>query len=359
VRTISQTTSDHPALADVAIVGAGPIGLELAAALKQAGLDYIHLEARQIGNTIYHWPANTQFFSSPERVAIAGFPFQNVDQQKATGEAYLAYLRAIVEQLALPISTYQRVLAVQPQPDGFVLRTETQTGQHTYRCRRVVLATGGMARPQKLGVPGEDLPHVSHYFQDPHPYFRQRLLVVGGRNSALEAALRCWRCGAEVTISYRRPEFDRDAVKPHLLAEISLLMREGRIGFLPATVPIEITPRQVVLAPTQDGKPTGGKPLVHPADFVLLATGFVADMSLFENAGVSLQGEQKAPAFAPETMETNVPGLYVAGTAAAGTQQRYRLFIENCHEHVAKIVAALTGQPYQPAPVVKDRPYEV
>jgi thioredoxin reductase (NADPH) len=343
----------------VAIVGAGPIGLELAAALKRAGLDYIHFEARQIGNTIYHWPSNTQFFSSPERVAIAGFPFQNVDQQKATGEAYLAYLRAMVEQLALPINTYERVLAVQPQPDGFVLRTQTQTGEHTYRCRRVVLATGGMAGPQKLGIPGEDLPHVSHYFKDPHPYFRQRLLVVGGRNSALEAALRSSRCGAQVTISYRRPEFDRDAVKPHLLAEISLLMREGRIGFLPATVPIEITPRQVVLAPTQDGKPTGGKPLVHPADFVVLATGFVADMSLFEGAGVTLRSEEKAPAFSPETMETNVPGLYVAGTAAAGTQQRYRLFIENCHEHVEKIVAALTGRPQQPATTVKDRPYEV
>jgi len=340
-------------------VGAGPIGLELAAALKRAGVDYIHFEARQIGQTIFWWPANTQLFSSPERVAIAGFPFQNVDQQKATGEAYLAYLRAIVEQLALPINTYERVLAVQPQPDGFVLQTQTQAGEHTYRCRRVVLATGGMARPQKLGIPGEDLPHVSHYFKDPHPYFRQRLLVVGGRNSALEAALRSARCGAQVTISYRRPEFDRDAVKPHLTAEISLLLREGRIGFLPATAPIEITPQHVVLTPAQDGKPTGGRPTVHPADFVLLATGFVADMSLFENAGVALQGEQRAPAFSPETMETNVPGLYVAGTAAAGTQQRYRLFIENCHEHVAKIVAALTGQPYQPATTVKDRPYEV
>lgn len=343
----------------MAIVGAGPIGLELAAALRRAGVDFVHFEARQIGQTIFWWPAGTQFFSSPERVAIAGFPLQSPDQQKATREAYLAYLRAIVEQLALPIRTYERVLAVQPQSEGFVLQTQTQTGQYTYRCRRVVLATGGMARPQKLSIPGEDLPHVSHYFKEPHPYFRQRLLVVGGRNSALEAALRSARCGAQVTISYRRSEFDRETVKPHLGAEISLLMREGRMGFLPETLPIEITPQHVLLAPAQDGKPTGGKPLVHPTDFVLLATGFVADMGLFEGAGVNLLGEQRAPVFSPETMETNVPGLYVAGTAAAGTQQRFRLFIENCHEHVEKIVAALTGRPYQPAALVKDRSYEV
>jgi thioredoxin reductase (NADPH) len=343
----------------VAIVGAGPIGLELAAALKRAEVEYLHFEAQQIGSTIYHWPSNTQFFSSPERVAIAGFPFQNVDQQKATGEAYLAYLRAIVEQLAMPIHTYEAVRVVQPQQDGFVLQTKAQTGEYTYRCRRVVLATGGMAGPRKVGVPGEDLPHVSHCFHDPHPYFRQRLLVVGGKNSALEAALRCWRCGAKVTISYRRPEFDRETVKPHLLAEVSLLVREGRIGFLPATVPIEITPRHVVLAPVEDGKPSGRDPIIHPTDFVLLATGFVADLSLFENAGVTLRGEQRAPVFSPETMETSVPGLYVAGTAAAGTQQRFRLFIENCHEHVERIVAALTGQPYQPAATVKDRQYEV
>jgi thioredoxin reductase (NADPH) len=350
---------DHPAVKDVAIVGAGPIGLELAAALKRAGHDYLHFEARQIGQTIFRWPSNTQFFSSPERIAIAGFPFQNVDQQKATGEAYLAYLRAIVEQLALPINTYETVLTVEPRPDGFALQTETQTGERSYRCRRVVLATGGMAGPRMLGIPGEDLPHVDHYFEDPHRYFRQRLLVVGGKNSALEAALRCWRCGADVTISYRRPGLDGQSVKPHLLSEISLLVREGRMGFLPATVPIEITPRHVVLAPAQDGKPTPGEPILHPADFVLLATGFVADMRLFENAGVTLQGEQDAPVFSPETMETNVPGLYVAGTAAAGTQQRFRLFIENCHEHVAKIMAALTGRPYEPAATLKDRQYEV
>ena len=346
-------------MADVAIVGAGPIGLELAAALKRAGVDYIHFEARQIGQTIFNWPSNTQFFSSPERVAIAGFPFQNVDQQKATGEAYLAYLRAIVNQLDLAVNTYETVVEVRPCQEGFELQTTTQTGEHAYRCGRVVLASGGMARPRKIGIPGEDLPHVSHDFKDPHPYFRKRLLVVGGKNSALEAALRCWRCGADVTISYRRPEFDGRTVKPHLLSEISLLVREGRIAFLPATLPIEITPQHVVLAPAQDGKPTSHPPIIRAADFVLLGTGFVADMRLFESAGVTLQGEQRAPVFSPETMETNVPGLYVAGVAAAGTQQQFRLFIENCHQHVEKIAAALTGQPHRPTTTIKDREYEV
>lgn len=358
-RAISQTSSEHRAVADVAIVGAGPIGLELAVALQRAGVDYLHFEARQIGQTIFDWPPNTQFFSSPERIAMPGFPLQNVDQQKATGEAYLAYLRAIVNQLELPIHAYQIVREVRPLEGGFALRTETQTGEQSYRCGRVVLATGGMAGPRMLGIPGEALPHVSPCFRDPHRYFRQRLLVVGGKNSALEAALRCYRCGAEVTISYRRPEFDGQRVKPHLISEVSLLIREGRIKFLPATVPVEITPRHVLLSPVQDGKPSGQEPIVHPTDFVLMATGFVADMSLFQRAGVTLRGEQSVPEFSPETMETDVPGLYVAGTAAGGTQERFRLFIENCHEHVAKITAALTGQPCQPAAILEDRQYEV
>jgi thioredoxin reductase (NADPH) len=329
----------------VAIVGAGPIGLELAVALKQAGVDYVHFETHQIGHTIASWPPNTQFFSSPQRVAIAGVPLGSVDQQKPTGEAYLAYLRGVVEQFDLPLNTYEPVVELRPGGESFTLRTSTPRDQQVYHCRQVVLCTGGMGWPRRLDVPGEDLPHVSHYFRGPHVYFRRRLLVVGGRNSAVEAALRCWRCGAEVAISYRRAEFDGEIVKPHLFREMATLIREGAIRFLPATIPVEITPRHVVLAPAEQGEPAGGPRVLHPADFVLLATGFVADTRLLEMAGVQLIGEEKAPRFDPGTMETSVPGLYVAGTAAAGTQRRFHVFIETSHEHVAKITAALTGRP--------------
>jgi thioredoxin reductase (NADPH) len=350
---------EPPVTADVAVVGAGPIGLEMAVALARARVDYLVFEAKQVGYTMSWWPPNTHFFSSPERLAIAGVPIPNVDQTKITGEAYLAYLRSVVEHLDLELKLYEPVIGIERHGDGFLLRTQPQAGPRTYQCQRVILATGGLAGPNKLGIPGEDLPHVSHYADDPHKYFRTDLVVVGGRNSALEAALRCWRAGARVTISYRRAEFDPEIAKRHLLAEINWLIREGKIAYYPETTPVEITPQHVVLAPTRDGKPVEGKRIHQPADFVLLCTGFAADMTLFEQAGVELGGDELAPSFSPETMETNVPGLYVAGTAIGGSQKRYKVFIENCHVHVERIVTAITGRPPSKTGNVQTREYRI
>jgi thioredoxin reductase (NADPH) len=324
---------------DVAVVGAGPIGLELAASLKRAGVDYLHFEAKQIGHTFTWWPRNTYFFSTTERIEIAGFPIQSMAQQRTTGEEYLVYLRSIVEMLDLQVQTYEPVTDIERQEDGFLLRTQPQTGGRQYRCRKLVLATGDMHKPNRLNIPGEDLPHVSHYFRDVHPYFRKRLLIVGGRNSAAEAALRCWRAGAEVTLSYRQADFDAQLIKHWILPDLKTQIELGTIGFEPLTVPVAITPEHVILE-----RPTG-QSIRHPTDFVLLLTGYVADMRLFEVAGVTLVGESQAPVHDPETMETDVAGLYVAGTAAAGKRQaRYSLFIENTHVHVGRIVKALTGR---------------
>ena len=342
-------TEPQPIVFDVAIVGAGPIGLEMAASVKRAGLDYVLFDAGQIGHTLLtRWPPNTRFLSSPERVAIAGVPIQTIDQEKCTRESYLAYLRGVVQQFDLKVNNYERVLLAKPDGDGFTLRTSTRTGERTYRCRRLVLASGGMAGPNRLDIPGEELPHVSHFLADPHRYFQTRLLVVGGMNSALENALRCWRAGAQVTISYRRAELGRNAAKRHLVSEVGMWVREGRIHFLPETMPVEITPEHVVLAPARDGRRCEGELIRHPADFVLFSTGFVADMSLFEQLGVTLHGPQKVPEFAPETMETNVPGVYVAGTAAGGTQTNYQHFIETSHVHVERITAAIAGHGLNP-----------
>lgn len=329
---------------EVAIIGAGPIGIELAVCLKRAGVETLHLDAGQIGHTLTWWPRNTSFFSTTERLAIAGVPIQNNHQQRITGEEYLAYLRSVVEQFDLHIQTYEPVTALMHQGETFQITTQPQTGPRTYRAQRVVLAIGDMHFPQRLNIPGEELPHVSHYFRDPHDYFRKRLLIVGGKNSAVEAALRCWRVGAQVTISYRRPWFDEQRVKHWLLPDLQAQIEAGAIRFLPATTPVAITPSHVVLAPTRDGQPVDGEAIIHATDFVLLATGFRGDQSLLEMAGVQLQGENRAPVHNPATMETNVPGLYVAGTVAAGIQQRYVLFIENSHEHAGKITQAITGR---------------
>src|SRR4051812_34177769 len=205
---------------DVAVIGAGPIGLELAVALKRAGVDYLHFDAKQIGYTISWFAPQTRFFSSNERIAIAGVPLQTWDQGKATREEYLAYLRRIVQQFDLQIRTYEPVIHIARVGDGFVLTTKPPGGEKTIRANRVVLCTGGTDRPRRLNVPGEDLPHVSHYFQDPHTYFRKRLLIVGGKNSAVEAALRCYHAGADVSISYRRDQLPQSSIKYWLLPEI-------------------------------------------------------------------------------------------------------------------------------------------
>ena len=344
---------------DVAIIGAGPIGIELAACLRTEGLDYVHFDARQIGHTLTWWPRNTHFFSTTERLAIAGLPIPNNNQQRITGEEYLAYLRAVIEYYDLAIRSYEPVTTLEPGEEAFVLTSAPLAGEQRYAARAVVLAIGDMHWPNRLGIPGEDLPHVSHYFRDPHEYFRRRLLIVGGKNSAAEAALRCWRAGAAVTVSYRRAHFDQQRVKHWILPDLEAQIEAGVIGFLPETTPIEITPQHVVLASTRQGQQGDTKPIVHETDFVLLNTGFHGDQRLLELAGVKLQGENRVPCFNPETMETNVAGLFLAGTVAAGIQQRYTLFIENCHEHAGKITQALTGRWPEHLGGAKSRNYQL
>lgn len=329
----------------VAVVGGGPIGLELAAALAEVDLDYRLLEAHQIGHTISTWPRHTHFYSTAERIAIAGVPIPIIDHEHITGEQYLAYLRAVAQQFDLRINAYERVTAVEPIDDIFRLRAETRTGEQEYESQYVVLATGDMNSVNELGIPGEALPHVSHHLNDPHRYFGQRLLVVGGGNSALEFAARCWRAGAEVTLSYRRATFDPLFVKSRLMEDFRTLTREDKITFLPRTVPVEIGPTSVTLAPTRGGAPVDGGRIKHLTDFVLLCTGYVADLNLFEQAGVTFEGPPgKVPQFDPDTMETSVPGVYVAGTAASGQQARHRLFVETSHHHVTKIVKNISGR---------------
>src|SRR4051812_2713476 len=198
---------------DVVIVGAGPIGLEMAVALKRAGVDYVHLEAKQVAYTISWFAPQTRFFSSNERIAIAGVPLQTPDGTKATREQYLTYLRTVVEQFDLRVNTYEPVIGIARGADGmFTLTTRPSVGERSYLARRVVLVTGGTDHPRKLGVPGEDLPHVDHYFRDPHLYFRRRVMIVGGKNSAVEAALRCYNAGAEVAICYRREKLPEKSI---------------------------------------------------------------------------------------------------------------------------------------------------
>jgi thioredoxin reductase (NADPH) len=319
----------------VAIIGAGPIGLELAIALKHAGVDYVQIDAGQIGSTIEWYPPQMLFHSSSDRLALAGVPIQTANQQKITREEFLAYLRALAQQFGLSVRTYERVGRIDKLPGGgFELRSMAVDGEHRTRADIIVLAIGAMHAPRLLGIPGEDLPHVSHYLGDPHKYFGKRLLIVGGRNSAVEAAVRCHRAGADVTISYRGDDFDPKVVKFWLLPEVRALIRDGFVRFLPRTSVTEIGNGTVLLSNQEIA-----------SDFVLLMTGYRQDPTLFNMLGVKLQGDEQQPMHDPATMESNVAGVFIAGTAVAGTPPRkVAVIVETCHVHVPRIVGAITGR---------------
>jgi thioredoxin reductase (NADPH) len=318
----------------VAVIGAGPIGIELAVALKQAGIDYVHLDAGPVGTTMTWYPLQMQFHSNAERLAISGVPIQTADQQKVTREEFLAYLRAVVLQFGLEIRTYERVESLS-RIDGLF---ELRTSRGTLRAENVVLSIGAMHRPRLLGIPGENLPHVSHYFHEPHMYFGQRLVIIGGKNSAIEAAIRCQRAGAHVTLCYRGEDFDPSRVKFWLLPEIRSMLRDSRVRAILSATPVEIREKSIVLR-----TPAGIRE--EPADFVLSLTGYEQDTTLFEQAGIGTFGEERKPGYDEETMETNVPGIFLAGTAIAGSPVgRVRIIVEDCHVHVPRIVNAITAR---------------
>ena len=353
--------------AEIAVIGAGPIGLETAVALKRAGVSYVQLEAGAIGSTMGWWAPGTRYFSSPERIAIAGVPLIVQGEEKATREDYLRYLRHVAAEFSLEVRTFERVVGVEREGEWFVVRTvrsahgvggveeqrrveceeqgdpelrrasASASGGKTYRVRKIVLAIGNMHLPRMVGVEGEGLAHVSHYLEDPHKYFGRRVVIVGGRNSAVEAAIRLYRAGARVTLCQRAAEMERERIKYWLLPELEWLIEKGLVGFEAGVEVREITEGAVVFE-------RDGGWVEAPADMVLLLTGYVQEPELFEMLGVELHGPERRPRFDSRTMETSVPGVFVAGTAIGGSASRTRVFIENAHEHVERIVRAITGK---------------
>lgn len=338
------------------IIGAGPIGIEMAVNLERAGRQTLILDAGQVGQTIMNWPASTPFFSSPERTAIAGVPLQTVHQSMVTGEEYLAYLRGVVEHYDLNPLLYHRVLSAQPRSDsrpdsqapsgagnsaeGFLLTVEHRGRRKEFSCDNLIMAHGNMHSPRRLGVPGEDLDFVDHYHDDIHRYFRQDLLIVGGRNSAVEAAIRAWRGGARVTLMHRQPELNKDKLNSRYHLEISILMQKERIRFLDSSEIREIRNDGIRYV-------RNGEEHRESWDFVLMCTGFEKDLSLLRELGVQLTDDEE-PVLDEQTMEANVPGLYFAGTAVSGGRDSYRQFVGTSHVHVEKILRSIAGKEVSP-----------
>lgn len=324
---------------DLLIIGAGPAGLAVGIAASEAGLDYQILEKGVLVNSVFNFPPQMTFFTTPDLLEIGKLPFVT-PYEKPTRHEALRYYRRVVESYGLPIEFGEEVLAVEPEVGGeeplFVVDTRSDRGvRRGRRARAVVFAIGYYDHPNRLGIPGEDLPHVAHYYGDPHAHFRQRVLVVGGKNSAAIASLELYRAGAQVTLVHHRDTLS-DRIKYWIRPDIDNRIKEGSVVAHFGSRVVEIRPTDAVV------QLPSGETLEVPADAVLLLTGYHPDFDLLQRAGVTL-GERREPLFDPETMETNVPGLFVAGGLVGGLDTG-AIFIENGRFHGERIVRGLHGK---------------
>ncbi len=312
---------------DLAIVGAGPIGIETAIQAKRAGVDYVVLEKGCVVNAIYHYPTYMTFFTTSERLEVGGHPLVTASDKPTRKEA-LDYYRKVVHNEGLKVCQYHEVTAITRSNDGFELTVKPDKGEpFTLRARKVALATGYFDNPKRLGVPGEDLPTVSHYYTEAHSFYGRRVTIIGAGSSAADAALDLYRAGAKVTIVHRGEDF-RHSLKYWIRPNLENRVKEGSIVAHFKTVVHEIT-QEAVIAVKE------GEPLTIPTDFTFALTGYYASPKLLEQAGVRIDPVTLAAELNPETFETNVPGLYAVGSAGFGTRTS-DVFIENGLVHVAK-----------------------
>ena len=331
------TTADTPKDSyEVLIVGAGPAGLSAALAAQNAGLSYLVIERGCIVHTIYHYPIGLLFYSTPELIELGDVPLI-VRESKPTREEALRYYRRFVEVKSLKVQTYEEVTGICGRDGDFTVRTHTESaGAHAYRTRKIILATGAFDQPKRINVPGENLPKVTHYFKEAHPYYDRDVLVIGGKSSAVETALTLFRSGARVTLSYRHAEFY--GIKYWVLPDLENRIKEGSIRAIMSSTVKEIRQRDVVLQVTdQDAD------LVIPNDFVFCMTGHEPDVGFLTEIGVEVTDPDRRPVHDRETFESNIPGVYVIGVITAGNIGN-EVFIENSRIHGPKVIAHITGR---------------
>ncbi|HET9133536.1 MAG TPA: YpdA family putative bacillithiol disulfide reductase [Gemmatimonadales bacterium] len=309
-----------PAHVDVLVVGAGPIGLAVAISATRRGHVVQVIDAGPICASIVRYPVGMTFFTTPERLEIGGHPLA-CSGPKATREEALMYYRGVVRAERLAVRTYARLTDAERTAEGLRCAIATPRGTETLLARRLILATGYFEHANQLGIDGEDLPHVSHWFAEPHTVAGQDVVVVGGKNSAIEAALAAWRVGARVTLVHRRPEL-APGVKYWLRPDFDNRVAAGEITAHFASVVTAITPSDVAV------QHADGTTRTVPADRVFLLTGYHPDFALLRRLGIALDPETDRPQVDPATLETNVPGLYLAGSVAAG-RRISEVFIEN------------------------------
>ena len=316
---------------DLLVIGAGPCGLAVGIAAKQAGIPCVLLDRRTIVSTIERYPLAMTFFSTPERIEIGNVPFI-ASHEKPTRQDGLIYYRRVAEHYGLDIRPGEEVVDASRRADGsFQVQVSRRHDSKHYHAAAIVFATGYYDNPNYLRVPGEDLPHVTHYFVEGHPYWRQRVVVIGAGNSSVDAALECWRAGATVTLVHFGEGFDR-TVKAWVLPDIVNRVKEGSIGVRWRCRVRTITPTHVELVSDIDGALEK-----LPTDAVLAMTGYHADTTMLQRLGVAVDPVSGVPSHDESTMATTLPGCYLAGVIASGNDAN-RLFIENARGHGELIV---------------------
>ncbi|MBU2948937.1 YpdA family putative bacillithiol disulfide reductase [Zobellia uliginosa] len=315
----------------VVIIGGGPIGIACGLEAQKKGLSYVILEKGPIVNSLFNYPQNMQFFSSSEKLEIDDIPFISTEAKPKRNEA-LEYYRRIVTSNKLNIKLFEKVNKVDKIENGFSI----VSSKGNYTADKVIVSTGFYDLPNKLKIPGEDLPKIAHYYDDPHFYANQKLAVVGASNSAIDAALECYRKGAEVTLIIRGSEVG-PRVKYWVRPDIINRIEEGSIKVFYNSKLKEVRQSGIIL-----DTPEGTVTLEN--DFVLALTGYMPNFEFLTNMGVQLSDdEKKLPQYNPETMETNVAGIYLAGVICGG-METHKWFIENSRVHAKIIISSILNE---------------
>jgi thioredoxin reductase (NADPH) len=319
-------------LFDVLVIGAGPTGMACAIEAQRAGLRVVMVEKGCLVNSLYHYPANMTFFTTSELLEIGDIPFPSVNSKPTRMEA-LEYYRKVAMHYELDVRQYQRVERIEGADGEFRLNAIDQHDRsHLYEARKLIVATGYYDLPNYMNIPGEDLPKVFHYYREPHPYYDNDVLVIGGKNSAAIAALDLWRHGARVTLVHRGVGMHKN-VKYWILPDIENRMKNGEVTAYFNTSVREIRENTVILQTLE-----GEREIEN--DFVFALTGYHPDFDFLRSLGVECAGDQSRPVCDPGTLESNVPGIYLAGVIVAGSRTS-EIFIENGRFHGRQIAADL------------------
>ena len=317
---------------DIICVGAGPTGLATAIEARRAGMRPLVIDKACLCNSIFHYPVNMAFFTTPELLEIGDLPLVSAAEKPTRVEA-LKYYRKAAEHYKLELRLYEQVVRVEGSDGHFTVVTSTENGtEEKYQTKKLVIATGYYDLPNKLGIPGEDLPHVSHYYTEPHAFWMQDVVVIGGKNSAAEAALDLYRYGARVTLVHRGKELGK-TIKYWVRPDIENRIKAGQIQLLLEARVEEITRDEVIVE-------QHGRTKRLPAKQVFALTGYHPDFSFIESLGVRLDPESRRPTLDPNTLESNVPGVHLAGVVIGG-RHTGEIFIENGRFHGKQIVDAL------------------